>query len=126
MTTASRDRTDALWILAAPPLIWAAHLLVSYVTAAITCARAPAPDAPLTAARWAIAVYTGVALVGIVAFGWLGWRLHRQGGAGVPHDDDSPASRSRFLGFATFLLSGLSAVAVMLLAMSVAIAGTCR
>jgi len=35
------------------------------------------------------------------------------GSATLPHDDDTPEDRHRFLGFATLLLSALSAVAVL-------------
>lgn len=124
--TGTRDRNGSLWMLAAAPTIWAAHLLLSYITAAIYCAKAAAPGVALTAPRLAIVAYTIAALLGIAAFGWLGWRRHSEGRASLPHDADTPEDRRRFLGFATFLLSGLSAVAVAMLAMSVAFVGTCR
>jgi hypothetical protein len=39
--------------------------------------------------------------------------MHTLGHAALPHDDDTPEDRQRFLGFATLLLSVLSAVAVI-------------
>jgi hypothetical protein len=121
MTTELRDKATSLWILAAPPSIWGAHFLLSYITAAIVCEKSPSVSAQV-----AIAVYTAGALVAIVLFARWGWRHHAEGGATLPHDDDSPEDRERFLGFATFLLSGLVAVAVIYLALSVALVGSCR
>ncbi|HET9948564.1 MAG TPA: hypothetical protein VFQ22_06560 [Longimicrobiales bacterium] len=119
MSTRARDprlseQRESLWILAASPLVWAAHFLLSYGTAAVWCAKAGSPDAPLGAVRGLIFALTAAALVAIALFGWMGWRRHRLGGAAAaPHDDDTPEDRHRFLGLATFLLSGLSAVAVL-------------
>jgi hypothetical protein len=65
------------------------------------------------ALRTAIGVYTLLALAAIAAVGRRGLRRHRHGRAELPHDADTPEDRHRFLGFATLLLSGLSAVAVL-------------
>ena len=125
MTADLREKPTSLWILAAPPTIWAAHFLLSYVTAAIVCAKSTRSLTAVTPAQLAIVVYTAGALLAIAWFARWGWRHHAEGGAKLPHDDDSPEDRERFLGFATFLLSGLVAVAVIFLALSVAVAGTC-
>jgi hypothetical protein len=71
------------------------------------------PDGGLATVRVAIALYTLVALTTIGGIGWIGYRRHSYGGAELPHDDDTPEDRHRFLGFATLLLSGLSAVATL-------------
>jgi hypothetical protein len=104
---------DTLWMLTVAPAIWAAHLLLSYITAAIWCARFAGPAGSLGGVRTAIAWYTAVALIGISIVGWQGFRHHSYGTATLPHDFDSPEDRHRFLGFATLLLSGLSAVATI-------------
>jgi len=117
---------ESLWALIAGPIIWAAHFLACYATAAIWCAKSAAPDAPLGPVRLAIAAYTGVALIGIGISFFRALRRHRYGSAVLPHDYDSAADRHRFLGFATLLLSGLSAVAVLYVAMGSLFFGTCR
>ena len=76
--------------------------------------------------RWAIAVYSVIALIAIGFNGWDGWRRHRYGTEPPPHDDDTPEDRHRFLGYATALLAGLSAIAVIYAALVVVFVGTCR
>jgi hypothetical protein len=124
----------SLWLLTVAPTIWATHLLLCYVTAAIWCAKANSPGAPLAGSRSAITWYTVVALVGIVVIGWEGLRRHSYpstmpgtaGSEATTHDLDSPEDRHRFLGFATLLLSGLSAVAVVYAAFAATLFDTCR
>ena len=120
------EKSASLWSLAIPPVIWAAHLLLSYGTAAIWCAKYAGPDGSLGPARAAIAGYTLAALVGIGVVGRRGWRAHRLGSAETPHDADTPEDRHRFLGFATVLLSGLSAVAVIFGALPAVFIRSCR
>jgi hypothetical protein len=116
----------SLWLLTIAPTIWAAHLLLSYVTGAIWCAKFAGPAGALGNVRTAVAWYTAVALVGIVAVGIEGFRRHRFGTEATTHDLDSPEDRHRFLGFATLLLAGLSAVAVIYAAMAAKFFETCR
>jgi hypothetical protein len=111
--TETSEKNQSLWLLAASPVIWATHLLLCYVTASIWCAKVVGDGGSLRSVRLAIVVYTAVALVGIGITGWIGYRRHRYGNADLPHDDDTPEDRHRFLGFATLLLSALSAVAVI-------------
>lgn len=120
------ERRDSLWQLVAGPSAWALHFLLSYITAAVFCARAAGPWVPLGSARTALWAYTAIALVFIAAFGWRSLRRHRWGSAELPHDDDTPGDRHRFLGFASLLLCGLSFVAVVYSAMAIAVFGTCR
>lgn len=119
------ERRESLWWLTASPVLWALHFLACYLTAAIWCAKA-GRAAELGWVRGAVAAYTAAALAGI---GWTllqGLRRHRHGAATVPHDFDTPGDRHRFLGFATLLLSGLSAVAVIYAALVAIFIGTCR
>ncbi len=116
----------SLWMLIAGPTVWATHFLLSYVTAAIWCAKAAAPAVPLGSARVALVAYTVAALVAIALLGWRGWRQHRWGSAELPHDAASAGDRHRFLGFATLLLCGLSFVAVAYMAIAMSVIGTCR
>lgn len=125
LTSRTPDK-DTLWLLTIAPTIWAGHLLLSYVTAAIWCAKFALPGGPLNGVRTAIAWYTAIALVGILFIGWEGLRRHRHGTEATTHDLDSPDDRHRFLGFATLLLSGLSAVAVIYAAFAATLFDTCR
>jgi hypothetical protein len=111
--TATAEKNQSLWLLTASPVIWAVHFLLCYATAAIWCAKVAGLGGPLGTARIAIAMYTVLALGAIGVIGWIGYRKHSFGHATLPHDDDTPEDRHRFLGFATLLLSGLSAVAVI-------------
>lgn len=104
---------ESLWFLITSPVIWAAHILLCYATAAIWCAKVVGPGGSLATVRMAILFYTLVALIGAGVVGWTGYRRHRLGRADLPHDDDTPEDRHRFLGFATMLLSALSAVAII-------------
>jgi hypothetical protein len=112
------EHNQTLWLLAASPLIWAAHFLASYLTAAIWCAKVADYGGPLDGARLAIGVYTALALAGIGVVGWVGHRRQSFGTATNTHDFDTPADRHRFLGFATLLLSSLSAVATIFVSMA--------
>lgn len=119
------EEKESLLHLTAAPLLWAAHFLLSYCTAAIWCEKFVGADGALGSARSAIAVYTVVALVGIILIGWRGFQRHSLTGSTLPHDFDSPVDRHRFLGFATLLLSGLSAVATIYVAMSAVFIVSC-
>ena len=120
------EKRESLWLLTVSPVIWSAHFLLSYITAAVWCAKAVGPDGSLAGARIAIAAYTAVALAGIVLTGWIGYRRHRHEGGEPPHDEDTPEDRHRFLGFSTFILSGLSAVAVVFQSLPAVFIGSCR
>ena len=112
-----REKRESLWWLTVSPTIWAIHFLLSYLTAAIWIEKVGGRDSPLAPVRIAIVAYTLVALAGIGWTLWRGYRNHTYGTATVPHDFDTSEDRHRFLGFATLLLSGLSAVATIFSAM---------
>jgi hypothetical protein len=126
MEAETAEGDESLWWLAAPPLIWLAHLVASYATAAVYCAMSGIRSTPLTTVRVAIVVYSVVALAGIAAIGIRGLRRHRFDSATTAHDFDTPQARYRFLGFATLLLSSMSAVAVVFVALPAAFLETCR
>jgi hypothetical protein len=120
------ERAESYWRLVSGPLIWTAHFMLCYVTAAVWCAKVAGPLGPLGGARVAIAAYTAVALVGIGLAAWSGWARHTFAGATLPHDYDSPADRHRFMGFAMLLLAGLSAIATVYTALAAVFFETCR
>ncbi len=119
------ESRDSLWLLTIAPTIWAVHLLASYVTAAIWCEKFTNSDGSLGGARIAIGIYTVVALAGIALVGWIGYRRHSFGEGSLPHDDDTPQDRHRFLGFATLLLAVLSGVATLFVATVAVFFGNC-
>ena len=116
----------SLWLLTIAPTIWAAHLLLCYTTAAIWCAKFVGPDGALGEIRTAIVWYTAIALIGIAWIGWEGLRRHRHGTEATTHDLDSVDDRHRFLGFATLLLAGLSALGVLYVVLAAVYFETCR
>lgn len=120
------EKHESLWPLAVSPAIWAAHFLASYITAAIWCAKFASPGGSLAPVRWAIAAYTVAALLGIGWNGRSGLRRHRRGTESPPHDYDTAGDRHGFLGYATVLLSALSAVATLFAALVVVYFQDCR
>jgi hypothetical protein len=119
------EEHESLWLLILSPVLWAVHFLLCYLTAAIWCAKLAGPDGSLGGVRVAIAVYTVLALLGIGMIGWQAFRRHTFGNTAAPHDFDSPAGRHGFLGFATFLLSALSAVATLYAALAAVFIRSC-
>lgn len=121
-TTSARE---SLWWLILGPTVWAMHFLVSYIAAAIYCAKA-GPFADLTPIRVAIAVVTVVALAGIVA---AGLHARRHWGFSLQvrpaYDADTLSDRRHFLGFATMLLCGVSFVATLYVALPAVVFDTC-
>lgn len=120
------EQRENLWLLTTSPVIWSVHFLLSYITGAVWCAKAAGAEAGLSPVRVAIAVYTAVALIGIVITGVRGYRRHLFGTATSTHDFDSPAGRHGFLGFAVVALSMLSAIATVYVALPVLFLGNCR
>jgi hypothetical protein len=121
----THEKNQSLWLLILSPTIWSVHFLACYVTAAVWCAKFSGPDQSLGIVRVAIAIFTAVALVGIGITGWIGYRRHTFGNTTVPRDFDTPADRHRFLGFATVLLSALSAIATLFVALAAVFIETC-
>ena len=120
------EHRESLWHLVVSPTIWAAHFLLSYVTAAIWCAKFAQRFDSLGPVRPLIAAYTAAALVGIALHGRRSWRRHRLGSETLPHDADTPGDRHRFLGFASATLAGLSGVAVIFAALVIVFFHDCR
>ncbi|MGK9066297.1 hypothetical protein [Stutzerimonas chloritidismutans] len=116
---------DSLWLITFSPTIWALHFLLSYLATSVWCAKVAGRSGALGDIRVAIGVLTLVALVGIALTGWRGWRKHTFGHATAPHDFDTPGDRHRFLGFSTLLLSGLSFVATIFVALCVVFIRSC-
>lgn len=118
------ETNQSLVLLASGPVIWSLHFLISYVTAAIWCAKA-GMTASVDGVQQAVAIYTAVALLGLGSVGWAAYRRYAHG----PEDElhrDLASDRHRFLGFATLLMAGLSAVATVYVALAAVFFETCR
>lgn len=120
------EQNESLWMITLSPSIWATHFLLSYLTAAVWCEKFAGPDGSLSGARAAIWVYTAVALISIALVGGWGWARYRRMPETVPMGNDSRKARYRFLGYATLLLSILSAVATLFVGMTSYFIGDCN
>jgi hypothetical protein len=120
------EKLQRPWQVVAGPVIWAVHFLLCYITAAVWCEKFAGEDRLLGPVRTAIWIYTLVASVGILLTAWSGYKKHLYGRGLLPHDADSPEDRHRFLGFTTFLLSGLSLIGVLYEAMVLAFFWNCN
>lgn len=118
------ESNASLWIMAASPVIWSLHFLASYGVAATWCGRLG--DGSALAPRAAIAGMTAIAVVAIAGIGAVAWSWHRGASGPPPHDADSAEDRRGFMGFATLLLSGLSAVGVLYSGLAAVIIRTCQ
>jgi hypothetical protein len=117
---------EAVWTLFTAPAIWAGHFLVCYFGAAFYCARRDVLEIGFGGLRIGIGVVTALALLGILLSGILAWRQWGFGTGDPPHDQDTRRDRKRFQGFATLLLAGLSAVAVVYQALPALFLMDCR
>jgi hypothetical protein len=116
---------ESLWAMIVAPTIWAVHFLACYILAAVFCAKAGTAD--FASVRWWIAGFTFVALGAIAACAIQAFRLgHFMEGEAAPHDADTIHDRRRFLAYATLLLSGLSFVATLFVALPAVFVESCR
>ena len=104
------EESQSLWLLVLAPSIWAAHFLASYAGAAVWCSdRNGSVDGMRL---WIL----GFGIVALLFIGWIariGWRKYKLEGGQPPFDKDTAEDRHRFLGAATLLLSGMSAIATI-------------
>lgn len=107
-------------------LVWAAHFLLSYATAAIWCAKVAGPAGSFAGAQLVIGLYTALALAAVGLIGGRAWRDQHVGDSDVPDDCDTVTARQRFLAFSTLLAAGFSAIAIVYTALAAAVAGSCR
>lgn len=120
------ESRESLWMLTFGPAIWAAHFMLSYVSAAVWCAKVVGRLGSLGPVRIAVGMYTVIALLGIGLTAWRGYRRHSLGAPTLPHDRDTAADRHRFLGFATLLLCGLSFIATIYVALAALFYTSCQ
>ncbi|TKT76155.1 hypothetical protein [Aquamicrobium sp. LC103] len=118
-------QVETFWTLFTGPIVWALHFLLCYVGAAIFCAKPDMFGVSFEAVRMAIAGITVVALAAIAFSAFLAWRQWGFGSDDPPHDDPTRRDRILFQGFATLLLSGLSFIAVIYVALPVLFVSEC-
>ncbi|MBS3647534.1 hypothetical protein KEU06_02695 [Pseudaminobacter sp. 19-2017] len=108
---------ETFWTLFTAPVVWAVHFLVCYVGAAIYCAKQHELGFGFGVVRIGIGAATFAALAIILLAAWLSWRQWGFGAYAPPHDEPTRLDRNLLQGFSTLLLSGLSFVAVIYVAM---------
>ncbi len=108
---------ESLWTLFTAPVVWALHFLICYVGAAVYCAKSSQISLSFDAVRIGLVIVTIAALALIALSGFLAWRQWGFGIYDPPHNDPTRHDRKLFQGFATLLLSGLSCIAVIYVAM---------
>jgi hypothetical protein len=109
-----RDIVTASWslpLIIAAPVVWAVHFMSCYVAVSVWCAKMAGATGSLGAARTGVAILTTVALCAVGLVAGVGYRAWRSSDAGA--HEDLPESRQRFVGAATLLLSGLSALGIV-------------
>lgn len=116
---------ETLWTLFTAPVVWALHFMVCYVVVAIHCEKAVLWAIEFGTIRVALGGVTLLALAMIVLSAYLAWRQWGFGSGDPPHDQPTPLDRRRFQGFATLLLSGLSFVAVIYVAIPLILIDGC-
>lgn len=107
------QKKTSLWILGLSPLVWSHHFLFSYVFAAVWCAKASGRSGDIKEVRTAISIVTALSLLVVAREIYKGYQKHKSTEGELPHDDDTPEDREKFLGFARFLISCLSFVAIV-------------
>ncbi len=117
---------ESLWTLFTAPTVWAIHFIGCYAAVAVYCAKAATLDFSFGTVRLALGGFTLVALGLIVLSAWLAWRQWGFGTGDTPHDEPTCKARTLFQGFATLLLSGLSFIAVLYMAIPLILIAECQ
>lgn len=116
---------ETLWTLFTAPVVWALHFLVCYVVMAIACAKGTGSVEGLMGLRMFLGGFTLACLLVIVGAAYLAWRQWGFGTDTPPHDAPTREERRLFQGFATLLLSGLSFIAVVFVALPILFIPAC-
>ena len=126
-TRRARGKGTDLWRVIFAPTVWSLHFLVCYIGAAIYCEKL-GREAALDPVRLLVMLATAVGLV-LVGLSTRGlWRVR---GRSLTDDDfdyehNSPEERHRFLSHVALMLSALSAIGMIYVALPVFLLGSCR
>lgn len=116
---------NSLWTLVISPVMWALHMLSCYIIVSVWCAKA-GREASLDGVRIAIFLLTVFALIPVFVRMIKSYKQHKKGESSLPHNEATSEDRERFLGFASLLISGLSAVAILFIAFNAVIFRSCQ
>ena len=122
MSPTTRDGNERLWVAVLPLAVWALHMLVCYIAAALVCGRA---DGALRPALTRGVILTTVVAVGLIMAVFV--RAARRPGAwraAVP-DHAGADDRGAFIAFTTMLFAGVSLLGVIWITWSMALVGGC-
>jgi hypothetical protein len=117
---------ETLWTLFTAPTVWALHFVICYAAVAIVCAKGLVYEVSLETVRIGLGLFTLAALAMIVLSAYLAWRQWGFGSGDPPHDAPTRQDRKHFQGLATLLLSGLSFVAVLYMAIPMIFISECQ
>lgn len=106
-------KKTSLWALGLSPLVWSFHFLISYVLAAVWCAKFAGRHGDLQAARFGVLIGTFLSILIVGREIYVGYKKHSYGDSEPPHNEGTPEDRERFLGLARLLISGLSFLAIV-------------
>jgi hypothetical protein len=116
-----------LWQVILAPVVWSAHFLVSYVGTAVYCEKV-GREAALDPVRVLVILATvaGLVIVGVSTRGL--WKVR---GRSLTDDDfdyeyNSPEERHRFLSHVALMLSALSTIGMLYVALPAFLLDSCR
>lgn len=125
---------DSLLTLIAGPMVWAVHLLVVYITAAIACAHGFFHD-ELLGIRTVPLIGGGATLIAVALIAdalfisarrWRGRPFDGERVPLPPHDSNDVASRRRFMAYAGVLLSGIALIGTVWQSLPIIFFASCR
>src|SRR5690606_12389250 len=108
---------ESLWTLFTAPIVWGLHFVLCYTIVAFYCEKSAIWNVEFRDVRIVLALVTFAALAMIVLSALLAWRQWNFGTGDPPHDQPTDHDRRLFQGFATLLLSGLSFIAIVYVAL---------
>lgn len=114
MTGKAPDRHRSIRHMVLAPTIWALHFVSVYAITAIDCAKTGTPGI----ARAGTAGLTLLALIAIGVIGWRAWvQWNYATNRDAVHDQPTAQDRRTFLGHGSFLLSLVSLIGVVFVAL---------
>lgn len=122
MSPTARDGNERLWVAVLPLVVWALHMLICYIAAALVCGRA---DAQAHSALGPVVMLTTVVAVGLITAAFV--RAARRPGAWqatVPEHAGAD-DRGAFVAFTTMLFAGVSLLGVIWITWSMVLVGGC-
>ena len=121
------EAASSLWTITFAPTIWAVHFVLCYAATSLICVKFSTQTEGVTLLKWGVGVLTAVALVGIGAVArsaWKQWDFLED--YDYVHDLAREEDRHEFLGHAAFLLSIVSFIGVVYVALPVYLSGSCQ